>query len=75
MYLYYLIGYKIDACKVKVDHDRVTKENSFVLALDGDVDFHPDAVELVSNKIFHAQMNFLLILRFAEIDILFTYFS
>lgn len=47
MYLYYLIGYKIDACKVKVDNDRVTKENSFVLALDGDVDFHPDAVELV----------------------------
>ena len=39
MYLYYLIGYKIDACKVSVNGDRVTKENSFVLALDGDVDF------------------------------------
>ena len=50
MYLYYLIGYKIDACKVSINGDRVTKENAFVLALDGDVDFRPEAVELVLDR-------------------------
>ena len=50
MYLYYLIGYKIDTCQMKCNGDEVTKENSFVLALDGDVDFEPEAVELVLDR-------------------------
>ena len=50
MYLYYLIGYKIDTCQMKFNGDEVTKENSFVLALDGDVDFEPEAVELVLDR-------------------------
>ena len=44
MYLYYLIVYKIDTCQMKCNGDEVTKENSFVLALDGDVDFEPEVL-------------------------------
>jgi len=52
MYLYYLIGYKIDQCKMTVGpkNDQVTKDNSFILALDGDVHFRPEAVELVLQR-------------------------
>ena len=46
MYLYYLIGFKIDQCEMTCHGDAVSKDNSFVLALDGDVDFEPEAVEL-----------------------------
>ncbi|CAG5082997.1 Oidioi.mRNA.OKI2018_I69.PAR.g10253.t1.cds [Oikopleura dioica] len=51
MYLYYLIGWKIDACELRdSDNMRVKKSKSFVLALDGDVDFEPDAFELVLDR-------------------------
>ena len=52
MYLYYLIGWKIDACKLR-SQDRqsvVKKEKAFILALDGDVDFEPLAFELVLDR-------------------------
>ena len=51
MYLYYLIGWKIDACELRdSDGFKVKKSKSFVLALDGDVDFEPDAFELVLDR-------------------------
>ena len=51
MYLYYLIGWKLDACELKNENGAVIKKDkSFILALDGDVDFRPDAFELVLNR-------------------------
>ena len=50
MYLYYLIGWKIDACRLKSDRKLVQKDKSFILALDGDVDFDPPAFELVLDR-------------------------
>lgn len=51
MYLYYLIGWKIDACRLKTsDRKLVQKEKAFILALDGDVDFDPPAFELVLDR-------------------------
>ena len=51
MYLYYLIGWKIDACELRdSDGFKVKKSKSFILALDGDVDFEPDAFELVLDR-------------------------
>ena len=48
MYLYSLFGYKLDGCQMK-NHEgiKITKENSYLLALDGDVDFEPIDFELV----------------------------
>ena len=39
MYLYYLIGWKIDACQEMTNQQLLEKDKSFILALDGDVDF------------------------------------
>ena len=52
MYLYYLIGWKIDACKLRSQDKQsiVKKEKAFILALDGDVDFEPLAFELVLDR-------------------------
>ena len=52
MYLYYLIGWKIDACRMKRDRYYIQKEKSFILALDGDVDFDPPAFEVCREKNF-----------------------
>jgi len=48
MYLYYLFGWKIDACNMTNSRNiKLKKENSYLLALDGDVDFEPIDFELV----------------------------
>ena len=46
MYMYYLLGYKImDQKKGHPDSRKdVIAENTFLLALDGDIDFQPSAV-------------------------------
>ena len=46
MYMYYLLGYKIMEEKKRFDDERKDKraENTFLLALDGDIDFQPEAV-------------------------------
>ena len=50
MYMYYFLGYKLKEMDGKEETDRGTVEqdisgkNTFLLALDGDVDFLPDAV-------------------------------
>ena len=46
MYMYYLLGYKIMEQKKSYDDSRkdVIAENTFLLALDGDIDFQPSAV-------------------------------
>lgn len=45
MYLYYLIHWKIDSCRYSQNGLPVEKDKTFILTLDGDVDFEPVAVE------------------------------
>jgi len=41
----------MDACKQhNAENQLIKKDKSFILALDGDVDFKPDAFELVLNR-------------------------
>jgi len=54
MYLYYLIGWKIDATdemEISGTHEKLEKDKCFILALDGDVDFDPPALEIVLNRL------------------------
>ena len=45
MYMYYLLGYKIMERPDLSDESKQTRaDNTFLLALDGDIDFQPDAV-------------------------------
>ncbi|CAJ0955692.1 unnamed protein product, partial [Mesorhabditis belari] len=47
MYLYYLLGYRL-MCKVEEQNRKeVISENTFILTLDGDVDFQPACVHLL----------------------------
>ena len=53
MYLYYLIGWKIDACQemeISGLVEKMEKDKCFILALDGDVDFDPPALDSVLNR-------------------------
>ena len=44
MYMYYLLGYKLMELPISDERKEVMAENTYLLALDGDVDFQPDAV-------------------------------
>ena len=53
MYLYYLIGWKLDAnqeMEISGVSQKLEKEKCFILALDGDVDFDPPALDSVLNR-------------------------
>ena len=43
MYMYYLLGYKLMELPISDERKDVIAENTYLLALDGDVDFQPDA--------------------------------
>lgn len=48
MYMYYFLGHQLVANPDWSDHEKtVAARNTFLLALDGDVDFQPDAVLLL----------------------------
>ncbi|XP_014677029.1 PREDICTED: uncharacterized protein LOC106816900 [Priapulus caudatus] len=48
MYMYYLLGWKlIDQSKGTPIEKQVAADNTYILALDGDVDFQPSAVRLL----------------------------
>ncbi|GLV42359.1 krotzkopf verkehrt [Carabus blaptoides fortunei] len=47
MYMYYLLGHRLMELPIPVDRKDVIAENTFLLALDGDIDFHPHAVQLL----------------------------
>lgn len=47
MYMYYLLGYKLMDTNISLQRKEVIAGNTFVLALDGDIDFQPHAVELL----------------------------
>lgn len=47
MYMYYLLGHRLMELPIPVDRKEVIAENTYLLALDGDIDFHPHAVQLL----------------------------
>ncbi|XP_071550893.1 chitin synthase chs-2 isoform X4 [Panulirus ornatus] len=47
MYMYYLLGFKLMDQPISVDRKEVIAENTFLLTLDGDIDFAPSAVALL----------------------------
>ena len=47
MYMYYLLGWRLMDLPINLNRKEVRAENTFLLALDGDVDFHPKAVSLL----------------------------
>ena len=52
MYMYYFLGYQLkgDSSLKTEEEKRQRANNTFLLALDGDVDFQPDAIVKVSSK-------------------------
>lgn len=50
MYMYYLLGYRIMQLYGSVERKLVIAQNTFLLALDGDIDFQPRAVQLLIDR-------------------------
>ena len=44
MYMYYLLGHKLMELHISVDRKEAMAENTYLLALDGDIDFQPQAI-------------------------------
>ncbi|GFR07091.1 chitin synthase chs-2 [Trichonephila clavata] len=47
MYMYYLLGHRLMELPMDVNRKATMAENTFVLALDGDINFRPHAVQLL----------------------------
>ncbi|XP_029847379.2 chitin synthase chs-2 [Ixodes scapularis] len=47
MYMYYLLGHKLMESPIDVERKKLMSENTFILALDGDINFRPHAVRLL----------------------------
>ncbi|CAG4998332.1 unnamed protein product [Parnassius apollo] len=47
MYMYYLLGHRLIELPISVDRKEVMAENTFLLTLDGDIDFQPHVVRLL----------------------------
>lgn len=47
MYMYYLLGYRLMGLPIDVDRKEIIAENTYVLTLDGDIDFRPTAVKIL----------------------------
>ncbi|XP_076245365.1 chitin synthase chs-2 [Calliopsis andreniformis] len=45
MYMYYLLGYRLMSSSMDVDQKELLAQNSYILTLDGDIDFRPAAVK------------------------------
>ena len=59
MYMYYLLGYQMTKVRNKNssmdsktigDYIKNISKNTFILALDGDVDFKPEAIQLLVDR-------------------------
>lgn len=50
MYMYYLLGYRIMQIDASPERKMVIAQNTFLLALDGDIDFKPKAVHLLIDR-------------------------
>lgn len=47
MYMYYLLGHNLMDQPIEVERKSTKAENTYILALDGDIDFRPGAVQLL----------------------------
>ena len=47
MYMYYLLGHRLMELPIHLKRKEVIAKNTFILALDGDIDFKPEAVLLL----------------------------
>ncbi|XP_037922524.1 chitin synthase chs-2 isoform X1 [Hermetia illucens] len=47
MYMYYLLGHRLIELPISVDRKDVIAQNTYLLTLDGDIDFKPSAVTLL----------------------------
>ncbi|KAG8175041.1 hypothetical protein JTE90_008869 [Oedothorax gibbosus] len=47
MYMYYLLGHRLMELPMEVNRKATMAENTFILALDGDINFRPHAVQLL----------------------------
>ncbi|GFS42461.1 chitin synthase chs-2 [Trichonephila inaurata madagascariensis] len=47
MYMYYLLGYRLESSRAFGTSSANLLKNTFILALDGDIDFKPNAVQLL----------------------------
>nr|XP_012141900.1 PREDICTED: uncharacterized protein LOC100879229 [Megachile rotundata] len=45
MYMYYLLGYRLMNSSLDIDTKELKAENTYILTLDGDIDFRPAAVK------------------------------
>lgn len=50
MYMYYLLGFRIMQMDATPERKMVIAQNTYLLALDGDIDFQPDAVHLLVGR-------------------------
>ncbi|XP_067686177.1 chitin synthase chs-2-like isoform X2 [Haliotis asinina] len=50
MYMYYFLGYELLSMNIPSSRKKVRAENTFLLALDGDVDFQPDALQILVDR-------------------------
>lgn len=50
MYMYYLLGYRIMQTESSPERKKVIAQNTFLLALDGDIDFQPKALHLLIGR-------------------------
>ncbi|KAF0297190.1 Chitin synthase chs-2 [Amphibalanus amphitrite] len=47
MYMYYLLGYRLMELDISVERKEIMADNTYLLTLDGDIDFQPNAVKLL----------------------------
>ena len=47
MYMYYLLGHRLMELPIDVNRKAVMAENTYILTLDGDINFRPHAVQLL----------------------------
>ncbi|XP_008215122.2 chitin synthase chs-2 [Nasonia vitripennis] len=50
MYMYYLLGYRLMQLPIEVERKEVRAENTYILTLDGDIDFRPSAVKVLVDR-------------------------
>ena len=50
MYMYYLLGYRLMELPISDARKDVIKENTYLLALDGDIDFQPEAITRLARQ-------------------------
>ncbi|KAJ8688321.1 hypothetical protein QAD02_024116 [Eretmocerus hayati] len=50
MYMYYLLGYRLMELPISVERKEVIAENTYILTLDGDIDFRPSAVRALVDR-------------------------